>query len=160
MPSLTQFIVWIIVGLIGGSLTGFLITWERGGFGLLRNLVVGLAGALSSAGLYSACLVSCPISTKLQFRYATSLLPSSARCLCSQHFGYGKNSGQGTGDLDCPVRSAHLATKGPHNRSLARQCPLAGVRRTSRRPNEMFADDRSTVERTSRLFDLGTSTAI
>jgi hypothetical protein len=30
MPSLTQFIVWIIVGLIGVSLTGFLITWERG----------------------------------------------------------------------------------------------------------------------------------
>ena len=46
MPSLTQFIVWIIVGLIGGSLTGFLITWERGGFGLLRNLGVGLVGAL------------------------------------------------------------------------------------------------------------------
>src|SRR6516164_6082748 len=46
MPSLTQFIVWIIVGLIGGSLTGFLITWERGGFGFLRNLGVGLVGAL------------------------------------------------------------------------------------------------------------------
>ena len=46
MPSLTQFIVWIIVGLIGGSLTGFLITWERGGFDFLRNLGVGLVGAL------------------------------------------------------------------------------------------------------------------
>ena len=46
MPSLTQFIVWIIVGLIGGSLTGFLITWERGGLGFLRNLGVGLVGAL------------------------------------------------------------------------------------------------------------------
>jgi uncharacterized membrane protein YeaQ/YmgE (transglycosylase-associated protein family) len=46
MPSLSQAIVWIVVGLIGGSLAGFLITWERKGFGLLRNLVLGLAGAL------------------------------------------------------------------------------------------------------------------
>ena len=46
MPSLTEFIVWIIVGLIGGSLTGVLVTWERGGFGFLRNLGVGLVGAL------------------------------------------------------------------------------------------------------------------
>jgi uncharacterized membrane protein YeaQ/YmgE (transglycosylase-associated protein family) len=46
MPSLNQFIVWIIVGLIGGSLAGFLITWERGGFGFSRNLGVGLVGAL------------------------------------------------------------------------------------------------------------------
>jgi uncharacterized membrane protein YeaQ/YmgE (transglycosylase-associated protein family) len=46
MPSLNQFIVWIIVGLIGGTLAGFLITWERGGFGFLRNLGVGLVGAL------------------------------------------------------------------------------------------------------------------
>ena len=37
---------WVVVGLIGGSLAGFLITWERKGFGLLRNLVLGLAGAL------------------------------------------------------------------------------------------------------------------
>jgi uncharacterized membrane protein YeaQ/YmgE (transglycosylase-associated protein family) len=46
MPSLDQFVVWIVVGLIGGSLAGLLITWERKGFGLLRNLVVGLVGAL------------------------------------------------------------------------------------------------------------------
>jgi len=38
--------VWIVVGLLGGSLAGALMTWGRGGFGLLRNLVVGLAGAL------------------------------------------------------------------------------------------------------------------
>jgi uncharacterized membrane protein YeaQ/YmgE (transglycosylase-associated protein family) len=46
MPTISQWIVWIVVGLIGGSLSGFLITWERKGFGLLRNLAVGLAGAL------------------------------------------------------------------------------------------------------------------
>lgn len=52
MPSLSQFIVWIVVGLIGGSLAGLLITWDRGGFGLLRNLAVGLAGALIGGLLF------------------------------------------------------------------------------------------------------------
>ncbi len=46
MPSLDQLIVWIVVGLHGGSLAGLLVTWDREGFGLLRNLGVGLAGAL------------------------------------------------------------------------------------------------------------------
>jgi uncharacterized membrane protein YeaQ/YmgE (transglycosylase-associated protein family) len=46
MPTISQLIVWIVVGLLGGSLSGFLITWERKGFGLFRNLAVGLAGAL------------------------------------------------------------------------------------------------------------------
>jgi uncharacterized membrane protein YeaQ/YmgE (transglycosylase-associated protein family) len=46
MPSLDQLIVWLVVGLLGGSLAGLLITWERKGFGLLRNLAVGLVGAL------------------------------------------------------------------------------------------------------------------
>ena len=52
MPSLNQFIVWIIVGLIGGSLAGLLITRERGGFGFLRNLGVGLVGALVSGFIF------------------------------------------------------------------------------------------------------------
>ena len=46
IPSLDQFVVWIVVGLLGGSLAGLIITWDRKGFGLLQNLAVGLAGAL------------------------------------------------------------------------------------------------------------------
>ena len=46
MPTLAQLIVWIIVGLIGGTLAGRIIKWERRGFGIARNLVVGLVGAL------------------------------------------------------------------------------------------------------------------
>ena len=46
MPSLDVWLVWIIVGLIGGSLAGGLIAWDREGFGLARNLALGLAGAL------------------------------------------------------------------------------------------------------------------
>jgi uncharacterized membrane protein YeaQ/YmgE (transglycosylase-associated protein family) len=52
MPSLGQFIVWIIVGLLGGSLAGLMITWERKGFGIARNLGVGLTGALVGGLLF------------------------------------------------------------------------------------------------------------
>jgi uncharacterized membrane protein YeaQ/YmgE (transglycosylase-associated protein family) len=52
MPSLDQFIVWIVVGLVGGGLAGALVTWERGGFGLLRNLGLGLAGAVVGGLLF------------------------------------------------------------------------------------------------------------
>jgi uncharacterized membrane protein YeaQ/YmgE (transglycosylase-associated protein family) len=52
MPSIDQFIVWIIVGLLGGSLAGLLSTWERRGFGLYRNVAVGLAGALIGGLLF------------------------------------------------------------------------------------------------------------
>ena len=46
MPSVDQIVVWVIVGLIGGSVAGGLIAWDRRGFGLIRNLGLGLAGAL------------------------------------------------------------------------------------------------------------------
>jgi uncharacterized membrane protein YeaQ/YmgE (transglycosylase-associated protein family) len=46
MPSVDQLIVWIVVGLLGGSLAGLLVTWDRAGLGFLRNLGVGLVGAL------------------------------------------------------------------------------------------------------------------
>jgi uncharacterized membrane protein YeaQ/YmgE (transglycosylase-associated protein family) len=52
MPTLAQVIVWIVVGLIGGSLAGFAMTWERRGFGVGRNVVVGLAGALVGGFLF------------------------------------------------------------------------------------------------------------
>src|SRR3954451_21841620 len=52
MPSLAQVIVWIIVGLIGGSLAGLLITWRRQGFGILPNLGMGLIGALVGGLLF------------------------------------------------------------------------------------------------------------
>ena len=45
-PSINQIVVWIIIGLLGGSLAGLIITRERKGFGILRNLAVGLVGAL------------------------------------------------------------------------------------------------------------------
>jgi uncharacterized membrane protein YeaQ/YmgE (transglycosylase-associated protein family) len=52
MVSLDQFIVWIVIGLLGGSLVGLIITRERKGFGLLRNLGLGLVGALVGGLLF------------------------------------------------------------------------------------------------------------
>ena len=52
MPSIDQFIVWLLVGLLGGSLAGFMIKWDRDGFGRMRNFGLGLAGALIGGLLF------------------------------------------------------------------------------------------------------------
>ena len=52
MVSLAQFVVWIVVGLLGGSLAGLIITRARQGFGFWRNLALGLVGALVGGLLF------------------------------------------------------------------------------------------------------------
>ena len=52
MPALAQLIVWIVMGLVGGSLAGLIITRERKGFGLVRNIGLGLAGAVVGGLLF------------------------------------------------------------------------------------------------------------
>ena len=52
MVSLTQFVVWIIVGLLGGSIAGLIIRRERRGFGVSRTLGLGLVGALVGGLLF------------------------------------------------------------------------------------------------------------
>jgi len=50
--SVDQAIVWIVVGLLGGGIAGALMTWERGGFGLWKNLALGLTGAIIGGLLF------------------------------------------------------------------------------------------------------------
>jgi uncharacterized membrane protein YeaQ/YmgE (transglycosylase-associated protein family) len=52
MPVLAQFITWIVMGLLGGSLAGLIITRERKGYGLARNMGLGLAGAIVGGLLF------------------------------------------------------------------------------------------------------------
>lgn len=53
MPvTLDQIIVWIIIGLIGGSITGFVVKRDREGFGMMTNLGLGLAGAVVGGLLF------------------------------------------------------------------------------------------------------------
>jgi uncharacterized membrane protein YeaQ/YmgE (transglycosylase-associated protein family) len=52
MPTLDELAVWVVIGLIGGALAGAVTTWERKGYGLVRNLLLGLAGALVGGLLF------------------------------------------------------------------------------------------------------------
>ncbi|MGE0852936.1 MAG: GlsB/YeaQ/YmgE family stress response membrane protein [Hyphomicrobiaceae bacterium] len=52
MPSVDQITVWIVVGLIGGTLAGRVIAWDVEGFGRMRNLALGLCGALVGGLLF------------------------------------------------------------------------------------------------------------
>jgi uncharacterized membrane protein YeaQ/YmgE (transglycosylase-associated protein family) len=52
MLSINQLAVWIIVGLLGGSIAGLLVKRERSGFGVGRNLGIGLIGALIGGFLF------------------------------------------------------------------------------------------------------------
>ena len=52
VPTVDQVIVWIVVGLIGGSLAGLIVKRDREGFGIMRNLGLGLAGALVGGLLF------------------------------------------------------------------------------------------------------------
>ncbi|AHB48405.1 transglycosylase [Hyphomicrobium nitrativorans NL23] len=50
--TLDHIVVWIIVGLIAGSLAGLVAKGEKRGFGLWKNLGLGLAGALVGGLLF------------------------------------------------------------------------------------------------------------
>jgi uncharacterized membrane protein YeaQ/YmgE (transglycosylase-associated protein family) len=53
MPvTLAEFAVWVIVGLLGGSLVGLIVKRDRKGFGMAANLGLGLAGALVGGLLF------------------------------------------------------------------------------------------------------------
>lgn len=52
MPTLSQLIVWVAVGLIGGTLADYAITWHKAGFGVWRNAALGLVGALLGGFLF------------------------------------------------------------------------------------------------------------
>jgi uncharacterized membrane protein YeaQ/YmgE (transglycosylase-associated protein family) len=50
--TFSQIIVWLIVGLIGGTLAGALVRRDREGFGWWTNLGIGLVGALVGGVLF------------------------------------------------------------------------------------------------------------
>lgn len=50
--ALDHIIVWIIIGLLAGSLAGLVAKGDKRGFGLWKNLGVGLAGAVVGGLLF------------------------------------------------------------------------------------------------------------
>jgi uncharacterized membrane protein YeaQ/YmgE (transglycosylase-associated protein family) len=50
--SLPQLVVWVIVGLAGGTLAGVIVKRQAKGFGFFANLALGLAGAVIGGVLF------------------------------------------------------------------------------------------------------------
>jgi uncharacterized membrane protein YeaQ/YmgE (transglycosylase-associated protein family) len=50
--GLPHVIVWIIVGILAGTVTGTIVKGDRRGFGIFRNLGLGMAGALLGGVLF------------------------------------------------------------------------------------------------------------
>jgi len=50
--TISQIIVWLIIGAAGGTLAGALVRWQRAGFGWWTNLGIGLVGALVGGLLF------------------------------------------------------------------------------------------------------------
>ena len=46
MPTVGEIVVWMIIGGFCGSLVGRAVTRTKQGFGLLRNLLLGMGGSL------------------------------------------------------------------------------------------------------------------
>jgi uncharacterized membrane protein YeaQ/YmgE (transglycosylase-associated protein family) len=50
--TLSEIIVWLIVGALAGTLIGRLVTRRKAGFGVWKNVGVGLVGALIGGVLF------------------------------------------------------------------------------------------------------------
>lgn len=51
--GLYNVLTWLIVGLGGGSLAALALTGRMRGFGVVRNLVLGVSGALVGGGVFT-----------------------------------------------------------------------------------------------------------
>ena len=50
--TLAQIVVWLMIGLIGGTVAGMAVKWQRTGFGFWTNFGIGLVGALVGGLLF------------------------------------------------------------------------------------------------------------
>lgn len=50
--SISEIIVWLVVGALTGPVIGMLVKRNRDGFGRWRNLGIGLVGALIGGGVF------------------------------------------------------------------------------------------------------------
>ena len=53
MVTLEEFLVWIVIGVLAGSLAGLVVKRRKAGFGRLANLGIGMAGALIGGVLFN-----------------------------------------------------------------------------------------------------------
>jgi len=63
-----ELVVWLVLGVLAGSFAGALVTRKGAGFGLVTNLLFGLAGALVGGVLFDALDVELDLgSVTLQY---------------------------------------------------------------------------------------------
>jgi uncharacterized membrane protein YeaQ/YmgE (transglycosylase-associated protein family) len=75
--TLQQFIVWLIVGALAGTLTGRLVTRHKGGFGLWKNLGIGLVGALIGGIIFEIFKIDFLSETTISARNVVAALLGS-----------------------------------------------------------------------------------
>jgi uncharacterized membrane protein YeaQ/YmgE (transglycosylase-associated protein family) len=56
--TIGQFIVWLLVGAVAGTLVGRLVTFKKGGLGRGTNLGVGMIGALIGGLIFNVFHIS------------------------------------------------------------------------------------------------------
>lgn len=60
--TISELIVWLIVGGFAGSVTGALLKRKKEGYGRLRNLLVGMAGAAIGGALFNLFKIDLKLS--------------------------------------------------------------------------------------------------
>jgi uncharacterized membrane protein YeaQ/YmgE (transglycosylase-associated protein family) len=50
--TISDLIIWLIIGAFAGAVTGALVKRKKEGYGRIRNLAVGMAGALIGGALF------------------------------------------------------------------------------------------------------------
>ena len=53
MFTFAHAVIWLVIGLIGGSLAGLLVKGRKAGFGLLANVGLGCVGAVIGGALFA-----------------------------------------------------------------------------------------------------------
>ena len=128
MPSLAQFTVWIVMGLVGGSLAGLVITRERKGFGLVQNMGLGLAGAIVGGLLFRLLgLLNGLDAISISLRDVVAAFVGSLIVLAAICSGSVLRNHSGPGEQPGPCSTNHAETL--RDLKLAHRAPCSKRRR-------------------------------
>src|SRR5215472_4445820 len=77
-----KIVVWLIVGVLAGTLAGRLMTFSKRGFGLWTNMGVGMLGALVGGFLFSLFHINLGLAEiKITFEDLISAFVGSVVCI-------------------------------------------------------------------------------
>ena len=68
--TVVELVVWLIVGMLAGSLTGLVVTRKKDGFGRFANLGVGLASALLGDFLFDILKIGLGLATCYSYKWS------------------------------------------------------------------------------------------